>query len=151
VTPLADARGVLYAAPDGRLEPGGARFWSATDACCNFVGAPDDDSAYLRGLIDQIDAHPDIAVDRDRIFFAGLSNGGFMSHRMACDHADLVAAIASQAGAAFNDPARCLPASPVHDFLFIGGPGPAAPHPECGTGVPADAELGCAAASAGCR
>ena len=42
ITPAADARGFLYAHPDGTLEAGAPspkRFWNATDACCNFYGS----------------------------------------------------------------------------------------------------------------
>src|SRR5262249_39705791 len=53
-------------------------------------------------------------VDRRRIFTIGVSNGGFMGHRMACDHADLVAGIVSIAGAIDIDPARCKPSEGGH-------------------------------------
>src|SRR5258706_3929439 len=42
----------------------------------------------------------------------GHSNGGFMSHRLACD-APRIAAIVSLAGAVWNDPSKCKPAGPV--------------------------------------
>jgi polyhydroxybutyrate depolymerase len=42
----------------------------------------------------------------------GHSNGGFMAYRMACDHADVIAAIASLEGAMI-DPDRCDPSEPV--------------------------------------
>lgn len=114
----ADELGLLLAYPDGTQEPSGTRFWNATDACCNFRSSGVDDSAYLRSLIDEIATKTN--VDPDRIFFAGLSNGGFMSHRMACDHADKVAAIASQAGATFLDANDCRPSAPVHILQIHG-------------------------------
>ena len=52
-------------------------------------------------------------VDAKRVFVMGLSNGGFMSHRYACDRAGRVAAIVSQAGAIWGDTARCKPSEPV--------------------------------------
>ena len=48
------------------------------------------------------------------------TNGGFMSHRMACDHAGRVASIASLAGATWYDPANCAPAAPVHALQIHG-------------------------------
>jgi polyhydroxybutyrate depolymerase len=36
-----------------------------------------------------------------------------MAYRMACDHADQVAAIVSLAGAMYEDTARCTPSEPV--------------------------------------
>lgn len=110
--PLSEEYGFIYCFPDGTMNPASARFWNATDACCDFYDSGVDDSGYLRALVDEI--RTQLSVDPRRIHFAGLSNGGFMSHRMACDHADIVASIVSQAGATWYDPANCAPASPVH-------------------------------------
>lgn len=111
VQPVAEARGFLYAHPDGTFDTDGSRFWNATDACCNFYGSTVDDSAYLRGVVEEIQAR--YTVDPKRIYFLGHSNGAFMSFRMACDHADLIAAVAGLAGAMPNDPAACAPSEPV--------------------------------------
>lgn len=108
---VALARGMLFVAPDGTVDAQNNHFWNATDACCDFFGTGVDDSAYLKGLIEEIDQIAN--VDRKRVFFVGHSNGGFMSYRMACDHAGDVAAIASLAGATFEDVASCAPASAV--------------------------------------
>ena len=109
--PLSDERGFLYARPDGTVGNDKRRFWNATDACCDFGMTGVDDVAYLAGLVEEIGKHH--KVDPKRIYFVGHSNGGFMSHRMACDRADLVAAIGSLAGATWNDPAKCDPSEPV--------------------------------------
>lgn len=104
----ADTRGMLYVYPDGTKDEHGWRFWNASDACCGF-GSDVDDVAYLTGLVEEIEAVAN--VDRRRIFFIGLSNGGFMSHAMACRHAELIAGIVSLAGAA---PATgCTPSEAV--------------------------------------
>src|SRR5947209_5265782 len=39
LTPAAQAHGFLYAFADGTLDKSGARFWNATDACCDLDGA----------------------------------------------------------------------------------------------------------------
>ena len=116
--PLVEERGFLVAYPEGTEEThwkhfwgGHRRFWNATDACCNFYGATVDDVAYLDAVIDDVSAH--YRVDAKRVFVMGLSNGGYMSHRYACDRAGRVAAIVSQAGAMWADAARCKPAEPV--------------------------------------
>jgi polyhydroxybutyrate depolymerase len=111
IQPHAEARGFLYVHPDGTEDPGGNQFWNATDACCNFSGSDVDDSAYLRSIIDEVKAQYN--VDPKRVFVMGHSNGGFMSYRMACDHADAIAAIASLAGATFSDITQCQPSEPV--------------------------------------
>ncbi len=99
VSDLADDYGFLFVAPDGMQETGGAqnRFWNASDACCNFFSAEVDDSAYIRSIIDEMKQR--FNVDSNRVYLIGHSNGGFMSFRMAYEHSDSVAAIASLAGA----------------------------------------------------
>jgi len=111
--PIADERGFLYAIPDGLIDNFmHAPFWNATSGCCDFDRSNPDDSAYLRRVIEDIMARWN--VDRRRIFTFGLSNGGFMGHRLACDHADLLAGIVSVAGATHQDPALCAPSDGVH-------------------------------------
>jgi len=119
----------LYAIPEGEANIFGLRFWNATDACCDFFGNDPDDSTYLRELIDLIRSQ--YSVDELSIHFVGYSNGGFMSHRMAIDHADTVASILSLAGANFFDAGAHDPSEPVHvlqvhgtadnDILYNGG------------------------------
>lgn len=106
-----ERRGFLLAIPDGTLDSSGRRYWNATDACCDFARAGVDDVAYVTAVIDDMAAR--YRVDPGRVYLVGHSNGGFMSHRMACERADRVAAIVSLAGAAWSDSARCVPARPV--------------------------------------
>lgn len=111
--PLALDRGFLLAVPDGDTNALGQQYWNATDSCCS-GGDPDGEPnhvAILRALIDDVARQH--AVDPDRVYMIGHSNGGFMSYRMACDASDLVAAVVSLAGATWSDPQRCNPASPV--------------------------------------
>ncbi len=114
----AETAGIIYAAPDGTIDSGGSPFWNATDSCCNFNDSTVDDSGYLRSLVEAIQA--DYNIDNRRIYFAGLSNGGFMSYRMACDHADLIAGIVSTAGATFDNPIDCSPTDPLHVLQIHG-------------------------------
>ncbi len=104
-------RGFAYAHPDGTLDRDGQRFWNATDACCDFASTGVDDAAYLADLVAEVSRTR--AIDRKRVYFVGHSNGGFMSYRMACQHADIVAAIVSLAGATFAKRADCAPSQPV--------------------------------------
>jgi polyhydroxybutyrate depolymerase len=108
---IADQRGYIYGVPDGTLDSTQKRFWNATDACCNFGDPKIDDSAYLSGVVDEIKKYYNI--DPKRVYFVGHSNGGFMSYRMACDHADKIAAIVSLAGATWADDSKCQPSEPV--------------------------------------
>lgn len=109
--PVAAEAGMLYAVPEGTMDSRGKRFWNATAACCDRTGTNVDDSGYLFGVIREIERH--YTVDPKRIFLVGISNGGFMSHRMACDHSDVVAAIASMAGAEPLPGSACRPTRTV--------------------------------------
>ena len=109
--PLAEERGFLYAYPNGTVDSAGNRFWSATDACCNIDGSLVDDSTYLASLVVEIGKR--YRVDPKRVYFVGHSNGGFMAYRMACDHAGVIAAVVSLAGATWNDTSKCAPSEPV--------------------------------------
>jgi polyhydroxybutyrate depolymerase len=107
---LFDDYNVLFAAPDGTVNGDGQQFWNATDWCCG-ANSGIDDSTYLIGLVDEISAVWN--VDPKRVYFAGHSNGGFMSYRLACDHSDRIAAIVSLAGATHLDPVDCEASEPV--------------------------------------
>lgn len=110
--PIAEERGFLLAVPEGNIDSRGSPYWNSTSGCCDFDASGVDDSGYLRRVIEDIQARWN--VDGRRIFTIGVSNGGFMGHRMACDHADLVAGIVSIAGATHLDPSLCRPSQGVH-------------------------------------
>jgi len=107
---LADQRGFVIAAPQGTADSEGRTFWNASQACCNFQGSTVDDSGYLSRVIATVVSTQ--RIDPSRVYVVGHSNGGFMAYRLACDHADQVAAIASLAGAMDVD-AECEPTESV--------------------------------------
>jgi polyhydroxybutyrate depolymerase len=111
LTGAAKAKGFISIFPEGTIDAWGATFWNATPACCNFFDSTVNDSDYLRNLIDEISAK--YPIDKRRIYLAGHSNGGFMAHRMACEHSDQIAGIVSVAGAIFNDVKDCKATEPV--------------------------------------
>jgi polyhydroxybutyrate depolymerase len=111
LAPLADSRNFLYAYPDGTQNLLGQRFWNATDFCCNFFGSTVDDVGYLTAVIDDMASRYN--VDPKRIFLVGHSNGGYMSHRMACDRSSRIAGIVSLAGAQWTDATKCRPTDSV--------------------------------------
>jgi polyhydroxybutyrate depolymerase len=111
LTATSDAHSFLYAYPDGTVDPTGRRFWNGTDACCDLHSIPVDDVQYFDSMVADIESRYN--VDRKRVFAIGHSNGGFMSHRLACDRASTVAAILSLAGAQWNDATKCSPSNAV--------------------------------------
>jgi len=117
---LVDEFGFLYLTPDGTIEKSELenRFWNATAACCDTYKSNVDDSSYLRKLIEAVKSQ--YTVDENRIFLIGHSNGGFMSHRMAFDHPDTIAAIVSLAGGSLLEMNGPAPAHPVNVLQIHG-------------------------------
>lgn len=70
-----------------------------------------DDVAYIRTLLDDLENR--YSVDRRRIYSCGISNGGMMSHRLAMEMADRIAAIAAVGGTLTLDREDCNPSRPV--------------------------------------
>ena len=111
----ADQIGILVAYPDGL-----ANSWNA-GVCCGTAAANDeDDVGFIRAMVAAIQAEAD--VDADRIYVTGLSNGGAMTHRLACEAADLFAAAAPLA---FPTPyvdfdTECLPSRRIPVLMFMG-------------------------------
>jgi polyhydroxybutyrate depolymerase len=107
---VADREGFLLAG--GRaayIRPDGARTWNA-DLDPNGVSDVD----YIVAAIDAVDAH--FAVDRKRIYSTGMSGGGRMTSRLACELADTLAAVAPVAGVQFGQ--ACNPARPIPLITF---------------------------------
>ena len=109
LTALANAHRFVVAAPEsGHVDSRGASYWNATEACCDFEGKrPDDVGAIVRLIDDEVKHH---GVDPKRVYLVGFSNGAFLAQRVACEHADKIAAIVAIGGAG---PTRCAPSSPV--------------------------------------
>ena len=116
---VADRYGFLFVAPDGDQETSGrrARFWNATDACCDFSGTDNGDSDYIHGIINKM--KDGYNVDSNRVYLVGHSNGGFMSYQMAYRHSNDIAAIASLAGASHYE-TRDAPGNTVHVLQIHG-------------------------------
>lgn len=93
---MADQGGFVIAYPDGQN-----RAWTVSDGCC---GPPArdgvDDVAFITALVSEISART--PVDPARVYATGISNGGMLAYRLACD-TSLFAAIgpvvATQLGA----------------------------------------------------
>ena len=107
LAPLTQAQGIIYVHPDGTSDNTGVRFWNATPECCNFHKPKIDDDLYIMSIIDSVSQN--YSVDQSRIYIIGHSNGGFMANRLACMHADRIAAIINIAGGNFSNLNRCKP------------------------------------------
>ena len=95
---IADQHTVLVAYPDGIARPLdlGTSTWNA-GGCCGFAQQQNvDDVGFTRALVTEIGQR--FTVDPERIYATGLSNGAVLSHRLACELAETIAAIAPVAG-----------------------------------------------------
>ena len=104
--------------PDGTTNWLGMRYWNATDACCQNVvwATPVDDVSYILSLIDE--AVRNYGADPDGVVITGLSNGGFMSHRMACEAGGSIRAIVALNGVTWDDFSKC-PDTGRPDILHV--------------------------------
>lgn len=108
---LVDDGEAFVVAPTGVYNSENKPFWNADPACCDFEGIDPDDVGYLSTLIEDIAGT--WPIEREMIYLIGHANGGFMAYRLACERADLPAAIVVIAGAASLDPAACSPSRSV--------------------------------------
>ncbi|MBL7717121.1 MAG: prolyl oligopeptidase family serine peptidase [Bdellovibrionales bacterium] len=111
-------RGFILLIPGTTYDQKGFRFWNAMDYCCDHFGSGVDDVGYLRATVQKAIAQYN--VDPSRVSVLGHSNGGFMMHRMICDHADLFSSAVSLAGASYRDLNQCKPSSPVALMMIQG-------------------------------
>ena len=106
--------GFILVAPDGHR-----RSWASGRGMTPADREGVDDVAFLRALVDAVAArHP---VDRARVAVAGMSNGGFMAARLACEAPELIAGIAI-VGATMGDglPPTCRPGNALSVLLIHG-------------------------------
>lgn len=130
----ADEAGFVVAFPNGYSKLPGGRFatWNAGGCCGDARDKGVDDVAFARAVVAAIQGR--YSIDASRVFATGMSNGGMMSHRLACEAADVFRAVASVAGT--DATARCEPSRPISvlhvhardddHVLFNGGAGPGA-------------------------
>jgi polyhydroxybutyrate depolymerase len=115
----ADSTGFIAVEPQGQ-----GTSWNA-GACCAPANAENvDDIGFVDAMLDQLEAS--LCVDPHRIFATGMSNGGFFSHRLGCELAARVAAIAPVAGVEAMP--TCNPSRPVPVMEFHGTLDPLVPY-----------------------
>lgn len=116
-----DARGFLVVYPQGV-----ARSWNA-GACCGTAWLDAvDDVGFVEALLDELS--DELCIDPRRIYATGMSNGGFLSHRLACELSGTFAAIAPVAGVLGVEPEDCTPPRPVPVMHIHGTADPVVPY-----------------------
>ena len=85
-----------------------------------------DDVKFVRLIVDRISK--EYMIDRSRVFCTGISNGAFMSHRLATEASDLITAIAPVVGGMAPSMAKQFhPTYPVSILIIQGDADPLVP------------------------
>ena len=104
--------------PEGFNPPAGPS-WNAGFCCGAAVVSKPDDVGFLRTLVEAVAR--EVAIDRRRVYVTGLSNGGAMTQRLACEAADLFAAAAPVSFPIALVPyTSCAPSRPIAVLTFQG-------------------------------
>jgi polyhydroxybutyrate depolymerase len=121
--PEADTGHFLLALPDGLNAS-----WNGGGGCCGKSARQNvDDVTFLTQMVTML--RGEISVDPHRIFIAGVSNGGIMAYRMACQ-TDIFAAVGADSTTML---VPCHPAKPVSVLHIHGTADPIIPY-KGGTG-----------------
>ncbi|MFA7277301.1 MAG: PHB depolymerase family esterase [Pseudobdellovibrionaceae bacterium] len=127
-----DKEGFIVVFPNGVgafSSTGKLATWNAGICCGKARDENIDDVGFVRTIVTNITRQ--MNVDRSKIFATGMSNGGMMVQRLACEMADVFAGIASVTGTdstTYCRPSRPIPVLHIHALnddhvLFNGGAG----------------------------
>ena len=115
---VADQNGFILVYPNGigRMSDERLLTWNS-GTCCGYAQEKNaDDVGFVRAIVTDLQSLVDIDVKR--IYATGLSNGGMLSHRLACEAADVFAAVAPVAGTL--NFTSCNPSQPISIIEFHG-------------------------------
>jgi polyhydroxybutyrate depolymerase len=126
-----EAAGFIAVFPNGysRLRSGKLATWNAGICCGIARDKKIDDLGFIRAVVGDVNTRANI--DPQRVFANGMSNGGMMSYRLACEASDIFRAIASVTGTDGTlqcAPSKAMPVFHIHAknddrVLFNGGSG----------------------------
>ncbi len=103
---ISEEEGFILIHPEGTIDSSGFQFWNSGDI------SDIDDVGFISSLIDTVAAQYNI--NTERVYSMGMSNGGFMSYRLACELSDKIAAIASVTGSMSETQiTSCTPTNPI--------------------------------------
>jgi len=114
----ADAAGFMVVYPNGtdRARPflnamgkPGFLTWNAGRCCGYAMQNGVDDVGFVRSMVARLEQN--YPIDSRRIYATGISNGGMMAYRLACDASDIFAAVGVVSGVVLAQP--CQPRAPV--------------------------------------
>ena len=109
---VADNEGLLVVYPQGTSFP---LRWNSSET---FTDSDVDDIQFITDLIDEVSNI--VTVDPLRVYVDGMSNGGSMANRVACELAGKVAAVGVVTGPPVEPPGGCNPERPISLIAFYG-------------------------------
>lgn len=112
----AKREGIVVAFPNGVGRNGRMGTWNAGGCCGYAMTSQSTDVQFVGALIDQVERTQ--RTDPKRIYVAGMSNGGMMTHRIAIALGNRLAGAGVVAGAMFGD--EPLARAPVPMFIMHG-------------------------------
>ncbi|HAE99978.1 MAG TPA: poly(3-hydroxybutyrate) depolymerase, partial [Methylophilaceae bacterium] len=106
-----ESAGFIAVFPNGysRFPRGGLATWNAGICCGKARDKNIDDVGFIKQLI--YDVKSRVNINADRIYVNGMSNGGMMAYRLACEMPDTFRAISSVAGT--DGTTQCKPTKPI--------------------------------------
>lgn len=126
----ADQEGFIVVYPNGTGETVLGKLygtWNAGACCPPAMDNGIDDVGFVSAVIKKVSN--DFAIDSNRVFATGFSNGAQMVYRLACELSDKIAAIAPVSGIApLEKIADCAPKRPVSILHFHGLKDPCVPY-----------------------
>ena len=118
---MSDTQGFIVIYPDGY-----EKHWNDGRRNVSWNNSMDD-VGFLSTLIDT--TVNEFHLDPHRVFFCGISNGGQMSYRMACEKTDKIAGIASVVSSMSEDLiSLCSPTTSIPVFIICGTNDPLVPY-----------------------
>jgi polyhydroxybutyrate depolymerase len=107
----ADAEGFIGVFPEG-IDAS----WNVGNCCGQPFDQNIDDVGFAKAIVAKVQA--EACIDPRRVYATGLSNGGGLAHRIACEAADVFAAIAAASADLVTDP--CTPARAISELSIRG-------------------------------
>lgn len=114
----ADEENFIVVYPEGALNLINIRTWNAGYCCAYAANNNIDDVGFINALIDHLIG--ELAIDENLIYATGMSNGGMMAYRLACELSDRIAAIGPVACTMVAEecgPNRPVPVIQFHSYL----------------------------------
>jgi polyhydroxybutyrate depolymerase len=127
---FADNYGFLLVLPEGtgpikdKLLTWNSGTWPTGDCCGTAVADQIDDVGFIAAVIAEVENT--YSIDTTRIYATGISNGGMMAYRLACELSEKLAAVAIVASPAI--PEDCTPSRKISILHIHGTLDPCVPY-----------------------